>query len=104
MASGFGSDEPWKEMATRFPKKDAQVRDELLQDGGMILYHTIANQLTTLNPTAALVWEYCDGRHDFAMIAAEIRDIFPDVPTVKEDVAAILRDLQARGLLRSDEG
>jgi len=86
------------------PMKDASVRDELLADGGMILYHTTANLLTTLNPTAALVWEYCDGRHDFAMIAAEIRDIFPDVPTMEEDVATILRDLQARGLLRSDEG
>ncbi|MGI8689989.1 MAG: PqqD family protein [Thermomicrobiales bacterium] len=104
MTSAFESDEMSGEMATRFPKKGEQVRDELLQDGGMILYHVTANQLTTLNPTAALVWEYCDGAHDFAMIAAEIRDIFPDVPTVEADVAAILRDLYARGLLRSDEG
>lgn len=101
MSNAVGSDESSGDVTTGFPKKNERVRDELLADGGIILFHTTANELTTLNPTAALIWEYCDGEHTLAMIVAEMRDIFPDVPTVENDVTAILRDLHARGLLTS---
>lgn len=81
------------------PHKHPAVRDELLADGSMVLFHTGSPQLMTLNPTAALVWEYCDGAHTSTMIAAEVRALFPDVATVADDVTAILHNLRARGML-----
>ena len=56
----------------------------------------------TLNLTAAIVWEHCDGTHNLPAIAAAVGDLFPGVPTVLHDVAAILGDLRMRGLLSSE--
>ncbi len=85
-----------------WPRKAVGVHDELLADGSMVLYHVATNQLLTLNPTAAIVWEYCDGLHTLPAIVAAICDLFPGVPTVLHDVAAILGDLRTHGMLDSD--
>lgn len=74
------------------------MRDELLSDGSMVLFHVASRQLMILNPTAALIWECCDGTYTHAKIAAEIGAVFPDVPTVAADVTAILRRLGERGM------
>lgn len=81
------------------PRKDPAVHDELLHDGSMVLYHTGHRQVLTLNPTAALVWECCDGAHDPAALAAEVRDVFPDAPAPERDVRALLDQLRAGGML-----
>lgn len=82
------------------PERDPLVLDEALADGGLVLYHQGQRELMTLNPTAALVWEYCDGQHDEAAITAEVQAVFPQVSTIVEDVQAILVDLRAHGMLR----
>ncbi|MGE3509921.1 MAG: PqqD family protein [Vicinamibacterales bacterium] len=74
--------------------------DEALSDGSFVLYHTGSRLLTTLNPTAALVWELCDGEHAEAAIVAEIQSIFPQAPSIEADVTQIIADLRSRGLLR----
>ena len=84
------------------PRKADAVQDELLADGSMVLYHTYRRQLMTVNPTAALVWECCDGAHSLAMIAAEVREVFPDAPNVEGDVAAVLRQFRDAGMLREE--
>ena len=94
-----GADSPGSALPYKRPIKNAQVRDELLADGSMVLYHSGTRELMTLNPTAALVWECCDGGHDEAAIAAEVREAFPDVATIEHDVAALLHDLSTRGML-----
>jgi len=76
------------------------VLDELLADGSMVLYHTASRKLMTLNPTAALVWEYCDGEHTIEQITSEVRAVFPAVSTIADDVAGVLNDLRAREMLR----
>lgn len=81
------------------PTKDALVRDELLADGSMVLFHPQTRQLVTLNRTAALVWEYCDGQHSEAAIADELLSVFPDATTVADDVAAVLAELREGGML-----
>jgi len=85
------------------PCKAAGVLDELLADGSMVLYRAAMNQLLTLNPTAAIVWECCDSMHNLPAIVAEVSELFPGVPTVAHDVATILGDLRARGMLRRDD-
>jgi len=84
------------------PRKNTCVVDELLPDGGMVLYHSCLQQLMTLNPTAALVWECCDGAHSLAMIAQELRDVFPDVPTIEDDILSVLREFIDRGMVMDD--
>ena len=84
------------------PLKHPSVIDELLSDGSMVLFHKASRYLMSLNPTAALVWEYCDGTRTSAGIADEIRAVFPDRPSVGDDVSAILADLRDRGVLAED--
>ncbi len=86
------------------PCKVEGVHDELLADGSMVLYQAATNQLLTLNPTAAIVWECCDGIHNLPAIVAEVSELFPDVPTILHDVAEILGDLRSRGMLRTYQG
>ena len=85
------------------PRKAACVQDELLADGSMVLYNTCKRELLTLNPTAALIWECCDGAHHIPAICAEIREVFPDIANVEDDVLRILQDLIERGMI-VDEG
>ena len=84
------------------PQKDARVLDELLTDGSIVLFHQISRQLMTLNPTAALIWDCCDGTHTPAAIATELRQLFPDVPGVLDDVIGVLADLREKGMLGAD--
>ena len=85
------------------PRKAASVQDELLADGSMVLYHTAKRELLTLNPTAALIWECCDGTHNIPAICAEIHEVFPDRADVHDDVLHLLQDLLERGMI-VDEG
>jgi len=82
------------------PARDPRVLDELLADGSMVLYHKTSRRLMTLNPTAALVWEYCDGEHTVEQIIGEVRAVFPSISTIADDVMGVLRDLRAREMLR----
>jgi len=84
------------------PQKSACVHDELLHDGTMILLHSCKHELMTLNPTAAIVWEYCDGEHSPAAIAAEIREVFPDAANVEDEVLTLLQQLVEQNYLTDE--
>ncbi len=86
------------------PRKAVGVQDELLADGSMVLYHTGARTLMTLNPTAALVWECCDGSHSIPMIVDEVREVFPGAVDIADDVARLLHELRAATMLADDDG
>lgn len=82
------------------PARDLRVIDELLADGSMVLFHTVTRTLLTLNPTAALVWECCDGEHTEDAIVSEVQAVFPEAHAVGDSVGAVLRDLRMREMLR----
>lgn len=84
------------------PRKNDCVHDELLVDGSMVLYHSCLHQIMTLNPTAALVWECCDGAHTLAMLAQEVRTVFPDAPDLEADILALLQQLIEHGMIVDD--
>src|SRR5947209_4847444 len=84
------------------PRKNRCVAEELLLDGSMVLYHSCRQQIMTLNPTAALVWECCDGAHSLAMIAQELRDVFPDIPSIEDDILSVLQEFIDRGMVMDD--
>ena len=81
------------------PVKDRHVRDELLADGRMVLFHPTSRRVVTLNPVAALVWECCDGQHSEDAIIGEVSSVFTETTHVEEDVKAVLSDLREKGLL-----
>ena len=81
------------------PRKSPGVYDEVLPDGGLVLFHSQGALILTLNQTAALVWEYCDGTHDVDAIAAELRDVFPEAADAKRDVRSLLSTLCQAGVI-----
>ena len=81
------------------PVQEGCVREEFLDDGGAVLHNGCYKQTLTLNATAALVWACCDGEHDIAGIIAEVRDVFPDAPSVEQDVSAMLQSLRVHGMI-----
>ncbi len=94
LASGHLSDER--------PRHAPCVRDELLPNGQMVLHETCSGRVTTLNVTAAFVWECCDGARSIPMIVAELRDVFPGAATLEADVLAVLQTFVDAGLIVDD--
>jgi hypothetical protein len=84
------------------PRKNDCVVEEMLADGSMVLYHSCLQQILTLNPTAALIWECCDGAHSLVMIAQELREVFPAVSGIDDDVLATVLDFIERGMVVDD--
>jgi coenzyme PQQ biosynthesis protein PqqD len=64
-----------------------------------VLFHSQGALILTLNPTAALILEYCDGTHDVDAIAAQLRDVFPAVTDVERDVRSLLARLCEAGII-----
>src|SRR4029077_8546518 len=71
------------------PQKKVFVHDEFLPDGSMVLYHSSRQKIVTLNVTGALIWECCDGAHDFSQIVREVREVFPDASAIERDVGTL---------------
>ena len=82
-----------------WPRKSPGVYDEVLPDGGLVLFHGQGALILTLNPTGALIWEYCDGTHDVDTIAAQLRDVFPAAADAERDVRSLLGRLCEAGLI-----
>ena len=57
-----------------------------------------------LSPTAAVVWECCDGRTTTAQCVARLRGAFavPEGVDLAADVLETVKDFQRRGLLEED--
>lgn len=87
-----------------YPRKAHCVHDELLADGSMILYNACRQQVITLNPTAALIWDCCDGAHRLADLVDEVCQVFPQAPEPQRDVLALLRQLHEGGMLAEATG
>jgi coenzyme PQQ synthesis protein D (PqqD) len=81
------------------PLKSPDVYDEVLPDGGLVLFHSQRALILTLNPTAALIWEYCDGVHEVGEIATELRDVFPGAADAEADTQSLLAALWQTGLI-----
>lgn len=81
------------------PRKSDGVLDEVLPDGGLVLFNSGNSLIVTLNPTAALIWECCDGDRDVAAIAAEIREVFPGAADAESDVRSLLAKLREAGMI-----
>jgi hypothetical protein len=65
----------------------------------MILYHTVRQQVLTLNGTAAFIWESCDGEHTIQQIAAEVGALFGSATNPGDDVRRLLDRLLREGMI-----
>lgn len=86
-------------------KKNFRGRDDLIvkeMDGETIVYDEQSNQVHSLNKTATLLWNLCDGENDIEGMVGEIRARFDvDEATARCDAEKILREFETMGLLRS---
>ena len=84
------------------PRARGDVTSVVL-DGEAVIHR--AGRVHALDPVATLVWRCCDGDASVDQIAAELADVFA-MPraTVTRDVATVVDELAALGLLTADTG
>lgn len=79
-------------------RKDSLVLEEM--DDDIMLADFTGSQIHTLNPTAAAIWEMCDGEHTLEQIAGELADHYGiGVEAVLQDVEKVVGDFSEKGLL-----
>ncbi len=67
-------------------------------DDQCLLYHADSDRIHYLNPTAALVFELCDGNHTAGQIATLMQEAYglPELPL--DEVRCCLESLQKMGI------
>jgi hypothetical protein len=83
-----------------FPQRSESVLDRVVGDNEIVLFDPRTNKLHSLNPTASLIWRYCDGRHTISMLAALLSQSYA-VPAdrAESDVGHLIENMRAEGLL-----
>jgi pyrroloquinoline quinone biosynthesis protein D len=91
--------EPMSVPGTYRPGKCAEVL-ELDMGDGLILYNHDSSLVHHLNPSAALVWQLCDGEATVDRLAAEIADEYTlDAREVLGQVSAVIAEFDALDLV-----
>jgi len=74
-------------------------------DGEAVVFDEVSYELHHLNPSAALVWSFCDGLATVEQLAADIAEAF-DLPRepAEAQVRGIVATFASAGLLGSDGG
>lgn len=81
------------------PAKCAEVL-ELDMGDGLILYNHDSSLVHHLNPSAALVWQLCDGEASVGQLAIEIADEYGlKSPNVLEQVSGVIAEFDALDLV-----
>lgn len=67
-----------------------------------VLFDPANDRAHVFNLTAAVVWTYCDGRHDPQAMASAIAGATgaADSDSIRADIEAVIRRFAAEGLLR----
>jgi hypothetical protein len=72
--------------------------------GEAVIFDPATQQMHRLDPRARLVWQLLDGTATLDQTCHEIAEAFgAELDDVRRDVAALVHDLQSRGLLAEDE-
>jgi PqqD family protein of HPr-rel-A system len=81
------------------PRKCADVLDLDMGDG-LVLFNRGSSVVHHLNPSAALVWQLCDGVGTVAQLSDDIAAEFELQPvTVQEQVGRLVGEFEALGLV-----
>jgi len=80
------------------PRK-AEALETHFVDDQFVVYETLHDKVHYLNPTAALIFELCDGAHSVSEIIQLVRDAY-DLPEAPEkDVMTCLTTLHTAGIV-----
>lgn len=86
------------------PRKRADVL-ELDMGDGFILYNHDSSLVHHLNPTAALVWQVCDGNATVRQLSEEIAAEYRlTVENIQMQLVTLVAELDALGLLEDAGG
>lgn len=81
------------------PKARWDILTEALGDGTVIVFDPKKGCAHELNPSAALVWDCCDGQHTPEAMAELFAECFGLRSTFREDILAFLKHLRDIELL-----
>lgn len=85
-------------MTAKPKRKENLVLEEI--DEELLVADFSDAQLHVLNPTAAAIWEMCDGEHTIEQIADSLAEYFHlPAEEVRRDVAKVLAEFQEKGLV-----
>ena len=82
-----------------YRRMDGLDRNEI--EDGYFVSDVARGKVHFLNPTAAAVFELCDGAHDAEAIASALADAFGLAAPPRADVEACLISLSAEGLIEA---
>ena len=84
----------------QFPRRVGRVVQHEI-DGEIVLYDPKRNRVHTLNPTAAVIWQLCDGSRTADQLAEDMAILYTmDLSVIKGDLSQMLRELEESHLLR----
>jgi hypothetical protein len=69
-------------------------------DDGLVIYDPTDDTVHHLNPSAAMIFDLCDGTRDAEAIAHILGEAFSLAEPPRDDVLAGLEDLSGRKLIR----
>lgn len=82
------------------PQRNPHLLTHQLQDE-LVLYNSRQDVAHTLNATALLVWQCCDGEHEVEDIISKVRTRYNVPPeAVRQDIQNLLNKFQALGLIQ----
>ena len=83
----------------KIPTRNPGYRMETV-DNDVMLFHPGKTQIHYLNPTAALIWQLCDGLRSTDELIQLLQESYPEASDeIPADVHATLRDLAQKGCL-----
>jgi coenzyme PQQ biosynthesis protein PqqD len=91
------------ELAEMYPRKLDSIKKYGLWDE-MVLYSPVREQAFSLNSSAKVIWELCNGQRTVAEICQELGQNFDAAEAdLMEDVEATVNQLHQAGLLALEE-
>jgi PqqD family protein of HPr-rel-A system len=89
------------ERSLEFPHRREDLQEQRVGEDLMV-YDPRARKVHILNRTAALIYRFCDGEHDFESLERELREGFelPQGRNVRSDIRDAIQSLREKGLLR----
>jgi hypothetical protein len=87
------------------PRQRSDIVTEHLPDGSAVLFDQGKTTAYPISASAAMLWDACDGTEPVTALVDRLVAVY-DVPAelAARDVAMLLRDLEAKGLLATDGG
>jgi len=93
-----------QDLSTDKPLRAEGAYHHPLPDGSGLLFDKASQTAYPITESARLIWELCDGDHDFDQIVAAVETKYDvDHETAENDAKLLLEDLLQKGLL-ADRG